>query len=108
MFKMAQKIASEVSEEEVEAAKILKEEDTKPTINLSALDQAKNQFEKLLKDFEEFYGPKGRSLKIVVHIIKDDKKDTVAEKWMFGKRYQVISAIDIGTALTEEELDLEW
>lgn len=100
-FEMAKEIASN------NTTKVLEENDIKPTLNTSALEQVKNQVDKLLKDFEEFYGPKGRGVKIVVHILKEDKNDTVAEKWNYDDNYSVVSAIDIGTAV-KEDIYSDW
>lgn|GEM_PF-5071144 len=73
------------------------------TASEGELEQLKFKVDRIIKDFSEFYAPKGRSLKATFHIIKDDKKDTYGEKVVFGDKIEIILNIDTGKGLSIED-----
>jgi hypothetical protein len=85
-----------------------KEEDKLKEVEIIAasepeLEQLKFKVYRIIKDFMEYYAPKGRSLKATFHIIKEDKKDTYGERVIFGDKIEIILNIDTGKGLSVED-----
>jgi hypothetical protein len=51
----------------------------------------------LVTDFKEHYRPKGRKLKVIIRIEKDNSADAYGEKFVYDDDMQVINMIEIGT-----------
>ena len=51
----------------------------------------------LIDDFESHYRPKGRKLKVIIRIEKENSADAFGEKFVFDEDMEVISMIEIGT-----------
>ena len=51
----------------------------------------------LIDDFDGHYRPKGRKLKVIIRIEKENSADAFGEKFVFDKDMEVISMIEIGT-----------
>lgn len=51
----------------------------------------------LLEDFKSHYRPKGRKLKVIVKIEKENSADAFGEKFVYDEDVEVISMIEIGT-----------
>lgn len=51
----------------------------------------------LLEDFKSHYRPKGRKLKVIVRIEKENSADAFGEKFVYDEDVEVISMIEIGT-----------
>ncbi len=57
----------------------------------------KQKVMKLLDDFEDFYGPKGRGLSIAIHIQKDNSADRYSETFPYTEKLSIVHIVDIGT-----------
>ncbi len=51
----------------------------------------------LVTDFNEHYKPKGRKLKVIIRIEKENSADGYGEKFVYSEDMEVISMIEIGT-----------
>jgi hypothetical protein len=51
----------------------------------------------LLEDYKDHYQPKGRTLKVIVRIEKENSADAFGEKFVYDEDIEVISMIEIGT-----------
>jgi hypothetical protein len=51
----------------------------------------------LIEDFKSHYRPKGRKLKVIIRIEKENSADAYGEKFVFDEDLEVISMIEIGT-----------
>jgi len=51
----------------------------------------------LITDFNEHYKPKGRKLKVIIRIDKENSADAYGEKFVYSEDMEVISMIEIGT-----------
>ena len=51
----------------------------------------------LLEDFKGHYRQKGRKLKVIVRIEKENSADAFGEKFVYDEDVEVISMIEIGT-----------
>jgi hypothetical protein len=51
----------------------------------------------LLDDFKNHYQPKGRTLKVIIRIEKENSADAFGEKFVYDEDIEVISMIEIGT-----------
>ena len=52
---------------------------------------------KLLDDFENFYGPKGRGLSVAIHIQKENSADRYSETFPYTDTQSIVHIVDIGT-----------
>ncbi len=57
----------------------------------------KQKVMKLLDDFEDFYGPKGRGLSIAIHVQKDNSADRYSETFPYTEKLSIVHIVDIGT-----------
>ena len=87
----------------LEQEKLNKIEEEKQVATEHELEQLQFKVERIMKDYVEFYAPKGRKLKAIFHFIKDDNKDTYGEKVVFGDMIEVVLNIDTGTGSVEDE-----
>jgi hypothetical protein len=51
----------------------------------------------LINDYRDHYKPKGRTLKVIVRVEKDNSADAFGEKFVFDEGMEVINMIEIGT-----------
>jgi hypothetical protein len=51
----------------------------------------------LMEDFKDHYRPKGRNLKVIIRIEKENSADAFGEKFVYDDDIEVISMIEIGT-----------
>ena len=61
----------------------------------------------LIDDFDSHYREKGRNLKIIVRIEKENSADAFGEKFVFDDDMEVISMIEIGTKGKYEKVIVE-
>ena len=86
-----------------DALKVLNSNVTKITddeqieIDEVPLNAAINKLSSLVKDYREFYGPKGRQLEIIVKIKKNNSADSFSESWVFNDLIKISQIIEIGT-----------
>lgn len=67
----------------------------------------KQKVMKLLNDFEDFYGPKGRGLSIAIHVQKDNSADRYSETFPYTEKLSIVHIVDIGTEGKYEKFDPE-
>ena len=95
-----------ITKEEVFKLEKIKENKEEIEIKIASeqeLEQLQFKVDKIMKDFVEFYAPKGRKLKATFWIQKENKKDTYGEKVVFGDMIEVVLNIDTGTGNIEDE-----
>ena len=51
----------------------------------------------LMSDFKDHYQPKGRNLKVIIRIEKENSADAYGEKFVYDNDMEVINMIEIGT-----------
>ena len=60
-------------------------------------DLTKSKIISLVDDFKSHYRQKGRKLKVIVRIEKENSADAYGEKFVYDDDMEVISMIEIGT-----------
>lgn len=86
-----------VTEEIVQAHNRFLDELPKEEKEKKLFELAKEKVISLLDDYQNFYRPKGRKIKIMVEIEKDNAADKYGEKFIYSDDMSVISVIGIGT-----------
>lgn len=82
---------------------VIKEE---PKFNEEAFALAKIKINKLLDDYQNFYGLKGCTLKVEVYIGKENSADTFTENFPYvPNKLEVIHTVEIGTKGKYEPVD---
>ena len=89
-----EKITEEVMQAQipVDASEKEKEEEDKRLFEL-----IREKVIGLIDDYNNFYRPKGRKLRVVVEIVKENSADKFGEKFIYSDTMDVISVIGIGT-----------
>ena len=92
---------------DIDPDKIIEDLVTPPTVQIveefeasfdkKAFQLLKMKVEKLLGDFEDFYGPKGRGISIAIHVQKDDSADRYSETFPYTDKLSIVHIVDIGT-----------
>ena len=73
-----------------------------------AFQLMKQKVIKLLEDFENFYGPKGRGLSVAMHVQKDDAADRFSETYNYiPDKLSIVHIVDIGSKGKYEKFDVE-
>jgi hypothetical protein len=68
----------------------------------------RKQIDKLLDDFENFYGPKGRGLSVAIHVQKENCADRYADNYPYvPDKLSIVHIVDIGTKGKYEKIDLK-
>lgn len=57
----------------------------------------KSKIDDILDDYFNHYRPKGRKLKVMLEVVKENCADKYGEKFTYSDNFQVISVIGIGT-----------
>jgi hypothetical protein len=71
-------------------------EPEKTPFNEKTFKLAKGKIIRLLDDFENFYGPKGRGIKVSIHIVKENNADQAIEEFHYDEKTFVEHVVDIG------------
>lgn len=58
-------------------------------LDREALIMARIKIDHIVKEYEEFFGPKGRGIEIDIKITKDDHADCVGEQWIMGEAQKI-------------------
>jgi hypothetical protein len=92
---------------DIDPEKIIEDLVTPPTVQIveefeasfdkKAFQLLKMKVQKLLDDFENFYGPKGRGLSVALHIQKEDSADRYSETFPYTDKLSIVHIVDIGT-----------
>lgn len=64
-------------------------EQEKDYLDREALIMARIKIDSIIKDYEDFYGPRDRGIEINIKITKDNPADQVGEQWVFGEKQKV-------------------
>ncbi len=68
----------------------------------------RRQIEKLLDDFENFYGPKGRGLSVAIHVSKENSADKYADTFNYiDGQLSIVHIVDIGTKGKYEPITID-
>jgi hypothetical protein len=82
-------------------------EEFEASFDALAFQLLKDKVNKLLDDFENFYGPKGRGLSIAIHIQKENSADRYSESFPYTDNLSVVHIVDIGTKGKYSPIDPE-
>jgi hypothetical protein len=68
----------------------------------------RRQINKLLDDFENFYGPKGRGLSVAIHVQKEGCADRYADHYPYiPDKLSIVHIVDIGSKKRYDKIDFE-
>jgi hypothetical protein len=81
-------IVSKVKEQEPEEREVF---------NKEAFYVLRLKLDELVKDYEDFNGPKGRKLNIIFEVEKENAADRYAEEYNFGENMRITVITHIGT-----------
>lgn len=83
-------------------------EDFESSFDRQAFELMKQKVIKLLSDFENFYGPKGRGLSIAIHVQKENCADRFSETFNYiTDKLSIVHIVDIGTEGKYQKFDVE-
>lgn len=89
-------------------APVQKVEEFESSFDRNAFQLLKQKAIKLLDDYENFYGPKGRGLSLAIHIQKENCADRFSETFNYiPDKLSIVHIVDIGTKGKYEKFDPE-